>query len=118
MLCVDHVGKQRNWGHSAGSCVCGFSESNEPEDYGAHGRRAVVWEVRLNADDLNVDAITIVGHKIGAPKGIAALYCEKVFSLRKDDSNGGADPYRSFLKGGGQEGGKRAGTETCFTSSV
>ena len=71
-------------------------------------------KVRLNADDLNVDAITIVGHKIGAPKGIAALYMRESFLAERMKENGGADPYRSFLKGGGQEGGKRAGTENVL----
>ena len=75
-------------------------------------------KVKLNADDLNVDAITIVGHKIGAPKGIAALYLRESFlseRTKEIDSNGGnVDPYRSFLKGGGQEGGKRAGTENVL----
>ena len=74
-------------------------------------------KVKLNADDLNVDAITIVGHKIGAPKGIAALFLRESFLSERTKeiiSNGGnVDPYRSFLKGGGQEGGKRCWHGKC-----
>lgn len=51
----------------------------------------------------NVDMITIVGHKFGAPKGVACLYvkpdCSAVVSSR------------GMLLGGGQEHGQRAGTE-------
>ena len=52
------------------------------------------------------DMVTIVGHKFGSPKGIACLYirpgCLSV--------NGRTIPT-SFLVGGGQEYGMRAGTE-------
>jgi cysteine desulfurase len=57
-----------------------------------------------------VDMMTIVGHKFGAPKGIACLYVrpgclgnkEKGIQLESSDY---------LLIGGGQEGGKRGGTE-------
>jgi len=49
--------------------------------------------------ELGADLATIVGHKYGAPKGIAALYVKKGLELP------------SFLLGGGQESGRRAGTE-------
>lgn len=59
---------------------------------------------------LGADMITIVGHKFGAPKGIAALY------LRPNCFNecGRVDPEEGgsvLLMGGGQEGGRRGGTE-------
>ena len=47
----------------------------------------------------NIDFLSISGHKFHAPKGIGALYVRK-----------GA-PYKPLLIGGGQEEGKRAGTE-------
>jgi cysteine desulfurase len=47
----------------------------------------------------HVDYMTLSGHKIGAPKGIGMLYVRA-----------GA-PYESFIVGGGQEQGRRAGTE-------
>lgn len=53
----------------------------------------------MNVDWLHVDMLTISGHKIGAPKGIGALY------LRK------GTPIKPIIHGGEQEGGLRAGTE-------
>lgn len=49
---------------------------------------------------LGVDLLSISGHKIGAPKGIGALY------VRKGISN-----WKPLLLGGGQESGLRPGTE-------
>ena len=46
-----------------------------------------------------MDLLTLSGHKIGAPKGIGALYIRRGLKLRP------------LLFGGGQEGGLRPGTE-------
>ena len=48
---------------------------------------------------LGADLIAISGHKVGAPKGIGALYIKKGVRLRP------------LLTGGGQEDGLRSGTE-------
>lgn len=53
----------------------------------------------LRTADLGVDAMTISGHKLGAPKGIGALF------LR------GRVAAEPVLHGGGQERGRRSGTE-------
>ncbi|CAM9860056.1 unnamed protein product, partial [Phaeothamnion confervicola] len=48
------------------------------------------------------DLITVVGHKFGAPKGVAALYVRR------------GVPLPPLLLGGGQEAGRRAGTENVL----
>ena len=60
--------------------------------------QAAGW-LELNVADLGVDALSISGHKLGAPQGIGALY------LR------GRLQVEPVLHGGGQERGKRSGTE-------
>jgi cysteine desulfurase len=54
----------------------------------------------LDVDGLDVDLLTVVGHKMYAPKGIAALYVRAGIDLEP------------VVYGGGQEGGRRAGTES------
>lgn len=58
-----------------------------------------VGKVAIDVGALGVDLLTVVGHKMYAPKAIAALYV--------------ADgvPLRPLVSGGGQEFGLRAGTE-------
>lgn len=53
----------------------------------------------LPLSDLGVDAISIAGHKVGAPKGTGVL------AVR------GRIPLEPLLHGGGQERGRRSGTE-------
>lgn len=61
-----------------------------------------IGKVSLDVEAMGIDLLTIVGHKYGAPKGIAALYIRKGV-----DGEGG-------LVGGGQESGRRAGTENVL----
>lgn len=61
--------------------------------------QAAGW-LDLSAADLGVDAISIAGHKLGAPKGTGAL------AVR------GRVPIEPLLHGGGQERGRRSGTES------
>lgn len=73
----------------------------------AHGRTLVhsdavqaVGKIPLDADALGLDALTLSGHKFAGPKGVGALVLGR-----------GAGLAESFLRGGGQEGRRRAGTE-------
>ena len=58
-----------------------------------------VGKVHINLTDSAIDMLSLSGHKLHGPKGIGALY------LRR-----GAR-FRPLLRGGGQERGRRAGTE-------
>jgi len=58
-----------------------------------------IGKIPVNVKVLGVDLLTIVGHKMYAPKGIAALYVRPGITLRP------------IIGGGGQEFGLRAGTE-------
>ncbi|EYT61235.1 MULTISPECIES: cysteine desulfurase family protein [Microbacterium] len=53
----------------------------------------------LGLRDLGADAVSVAGHKLGTPKGIGAL------AVR------GRVPVEPLLHGGGQERGRRSGTE-------
>jgi cysteine desulfurase len=53
----------------------------------------------LDVGRLGVQAMSISGHKVGAPKGIGVLYV------------GRRVPVEPLIHGGGQEGGRRSGTE-------
>jgi cysteine desulfurase len=56
-------------------------------------------KIGVDVDQLGVDLLTVVGHKMYAPKGIAALYVRD------------GVPLEPLIGGGGQERGLRAGTE-------
>lgn len=58
-----------------------------------------VGKIAVDVDDLGVDLLTVVGHKMYAPKGVGALYVRAGVRLRP------------LIAGGGQEHGIRAGTE-------
>ncbi|MDR3467280.1 MAG: cysteine desulfurase family protein [Xanthobacteraceae bacterium] len=56
--------------------------------------------IKFTIKDLDADLVTVSGHKIGAPKGVGALI-----------GRGGAGMPQALVTGGGQERGRRAGTE-------
>ena len=81
---VQPVGAVADVAHAAGACM-------HTDAVQAFGR------IPLELD--NVDAVSIAAHKIGGPVGIGALACRQRVRLRP----------QSF--GGGQEQGRRAGTQ-------
>lgn len=58
-----------------------------------------VGKLPMKLRDLPIDYLSLTGHKIGAPKGIGALYVQK-------DA-----PFVPFVQGGHQERSQRGGTE-------
>jgi len=56
-------------------------------------------KIEVNVNKLNVDLLTVAGHKLYAPKGVGALYIRDGTQIDE------------FIRGASQEGGRRAGTE-------
>lgn len=56
-------------------------------------------KIAVNVADWGCDAASFSGHKVGAPKGIGALYLKS------------RTPFDAYLLGGGQEAGRRSGTQ-------
>jgi cysteine desulfurase len=56
-------------------------------------------QIPIHVDKMNIDMLSASGHKFNGPKGIGFLYIKKGLKLK------------SFIHGGQQERGRRAGTE-------
>lgn len=65
-----------------------------------------VGKVETYVEDMGVDFLTVVGHKVYAPKGIGALYIREGAALEP------------LLHGAGQEGGRRGGTENVILAAA
>lgn len=58
-----------------------------------------VGHVEVDVEKMNIDMLSLAGHKFHGPKGVGALYCKRGIFLEP------------LIAGGAQEKGKRAGTE-------
>lgn len=58
-----------------------------------------IGKVPVRLADARINLLSLSGHKLHAPKGVGALYANK------------RTRYSAFLLGGGQENGRRAGTQ-------
>ena len=61
-----------------------------------------VGHIKIDVKEMNIDLLSLSGHKIGAPKGIGALYIRKGVKIK------------NLIHGGQQEKGRRAGTENVI----
>jgi len=61
-----------------------------------------VGKISVRVEELGVDLLTLVGHKLYAPKGVGALYVRKGTALEP------------LIHGAGHELGRRAGTESAL----
>ncbi|MFI3313465.1 MAG: aminotransferase class V-fold PLP-dependent enzyme, partial [Eubacteriales bacterium] len=59
-----------------------------------------IGHVHVNVEEQNIDMLSLSGHKFHGPKGVGALYVRR-----------GSILLKNLIEGGGQEKGKRAGTE-------
>lgn len=77
-----------------------------------------IGKILLNVDQMNIDLLSISGHKIYGPKGIGALFVRRKPRVR----------LQALINGGGQERGFRSGTlptplcvglgEACFLAET
>jgi len=58
-----------------------------------------IGHVKIDVKEMNIDALSMAGHKFYGPKGVGAMYLRKGVKIE------------NLIHGGGQEKGKRASTE-------
>lgn len=79
--------------------ICGFVKKKNPNIVFHTDAVQALSEIKIDVKDLNVDLLSVSGHKVHAPKGIGALYIKSGTEIE------------NFIFGGSQERSRRAGTE-------
>lgn len=79
--------------------LCRIAKSKNPEIIFHSDGVQAFGKINVDLSDMGVDLYTVSGHKIHAPKGVAALYVKNGINLRP------------LIFGGGQEFGIRSSTE-------
>ncbi len=65
-----------------------------------------VGKISTKVDELDVDLLSVAGHKLYAPKGIGALYVRRGIAIEP------------LIHGAGHEGGRRASTESALLAAA
>jgi cysteine desulfurase len=63
-------------------------------------------KIKVNVRELDVDLLSVAGHKLYAPQGVGALY------LRR------GTPFEPLVRGAGHQGNRRSGTENVALSAA
>lgn len=79
--------------------ICSFVKKKNPNIVFHTDAVQALSEIKIDVKDLNVDLLSVSGHKVHAPKGIGALYIKSGTEIE------------NFIFGGNQERSRRAGTE-------
>lgn len=79
--------------------ICSFVKKKNPNIVFHTDAVQALSEIKIDVKDLNVDLLSVSGHKVHAPKGIGALYIKSGTEIE------------NFIFGGSQERLRRAGTE-------
>ena len=101
LISVMHVNNETGAVNDVARLVTLAKSKNPQVVFHADGVQAF-GHIKVNLRALGVDLYSISGHKIGAPKGVGALYVKKGVSMAP------------ILYGGGQESGMRSGTENVI----
>jgi len=78
-------------------CNYRWSVQNIPEEHGFEGVRCLqaVGKIPVKVNDLNIDLMSISGHKLYGPKGVGAIYIRRRPRVRLEAqiSGGGQVPF-------------------------
>jgi cysteine desulfurase len=101
MLVNNEVGSVMDW-----RAISRAVKAVDPEIILHCDASQAVGKIEVDVKELNIDLLTVAGHKFYAPKGVGALYIRK-----------GVD-IKPLINGAGHESGNRAGTENILLATA